>query len=68
MDKILTAFIMLKRAWYEPSTHAAISSLCGTLGVTLNDSLIGNILIVASIPFGIAGIWLKEAKALTEIK
>ncbi|MFA5670657.1 MAG: hypothetical protein WC967_15575 [Balneolaceae bacterium] len=68
MDKILTAFIMLKRAWYEPSTHAAISSICATTGISLNDSLIGHIFTVLAIPFGIAGIWLKEAKPLTEIK
>jgi hypothetical protein len=68
MGKILTAFLFIQRAWKEPSTHAAISAIFTSLGVSFPETLIGHWLTLLAIPFGIAGIWLKEVKPETKVE
>ena len=67
MSKILGAYIYIIERLKESGTHAALSALCTTAGLSLDSGILHQILVLLSVVFGAAGFFIKEAKPLTQL-
>lgn len=65
MDKVLGAWGYLQARLAEPSTHASIAFLLGTVGYNLDDGVVHHALTAASVTFGMLGFFVKEGKPLS---
>lgn len=62
MEQVIQTVEYLKERWQEPSSHAAMSAICQTLGLQLNEGTVQTLFQVLSVGFGVAGIWIGERK------
>lgn len=67
MEKVLGAFIWLKANLKQPGTMASLAVICQYANVNLDESLINDILNVATLGFGLLGFFFQEAKPLTKV-
>lgn len=67
MDKLLGAYIWLSMRLKEPSTHAALSSLLLSMGLSTDTGVLHNLAVILSLGFGALGFWVKEAKPQTVV-
>jgi len=67
MGKLITLYKYLLKRWKEPSTHAAIASICMGLSVQLPDSSINAWFTTLGVVFGGLGIFVKEGIPETSI-
>jgi len=62
--KLLALWLYLNDRMKEPSTHAAISSLLITAGVSIDSGVFHDLIVLISLGFGGLGIFTAEAKRL----
>lgn len=68
MEKIMGAFLYIKRKWREPSTQASLCALSAYLGVHVDVVIIQDFLNLATIGFGVLGFFYNEAKPATKVE
>ena len=62
MDKLIKAGEFLVERLKEPSTHAALATVCLTLGTQLNVGAFDSFLNIGGILFGTLGFFVSEKK------
>ena len=67
MEKLFSAILYMKRKFAEPSSHAALASVCQLAGINLDTGIIHDVVVVLSIGFGGAAFFLNEQKPLTQV-
>lgn len=67
MGRVLGAFLWLRARVNEPSTHAALSGVCASVGFQYPGDQVGQWMTVLSIAFGVVGFFLKEQGPLTKV-
>lgn len=65
MDKALAIWNYVQARSSEPSSHAAISSMFGLIGLNFDAGVVHDVFITLGLFFGAVGVVVKEAKRPT---
>ena len=66
MEQVIGAFMYVEQRLAEPSSHAALATLFGTVGMNIDAGPAHNAYVFLTIVFGALAFFIKEGKPKTE--